>query len=186
MSRTTVRSLDVLSLLFFICRDHSTPPLLGSKHGMRSAGFRCSYADNLEVLARGANCTNAHLARLIAGVQKACLDVHDTSLASGSADVLGCELSPANSYCTGTGKRTVRIRSVARTVSSRRSHQRSGGGARQWSRVFLGAQQIVVSSQSLTPSFKFAQASCLVSGEPRSTVRLEQRAFDGNSMSLPQ
>ena len=40
------------------------------------------------VLARGANCTDVHLARLVAGVQKAGLDVHDICLASGSADVL--------------------------------------------------------------------------------------------------
>ena len=46
----------------FVCRDHSTPPLLGSKHGLGSAGFRWSYADNFwVVLARGANCTNVHL-----------------------------------------------------------------------------------------------------------------------------
>ena len=34
----------------FVCRDHSTPPLLGSEHGMGSAGFRLSYADNFGVL----------------------------------------------------------------------------------------------------------------------------------------
>ena len=71
-------------------------------------------------LARGANCTDVHLARLIAGVQKTCLDVHDISLASGSADVLGYEVSPTNAYRCGTGKRISRIRSLARTVSSRR------------------------------------------------------------------
>ena len=62
---------------YFVCRDHSTPPLLGGKHGMGSPGFRWSFADNLRVLARGANCTHVHLARLIAGVQKTGLDVHD-------------------------------------------------------------------------------------------------------------
>ena len=36
----------------FVCRDHSTPPLFGSKHCMGSAGFRWSYADNVGVLAR--------------------------------------------------------------------------------------------------------------------------------------
>ena len=36
------------------------------------------------------------------------------------ADVVGYEVSPANSYCSGTGKRSARSRSVARTVSSRR------------------------------------------------------------------
>ena len=51
------------------CRDHSTPPLLGSKHDMGSLGFCWSSADNFGVLARGANCTDVHLARLIAGVE---------------------------------------------------------------------------------------------------------------------
>ena len=38
--------------------------------------------------ARGENCTNVHLARLVAGLQKAGLDIHNTSRAKGSADVL--------------------------------------------------------------------------------------------------
>ena len=38
----------------------------------------------------------------------------------------------------------------------------------------------------LDASFKFARAACLVSGEPRSTLRMEQRAFGENSMSPPQ
>ena len=33
------RSREVLGFLFF-CRDYSTPPLFGSKHGMGSLGFR--------------------------------------------------------------------------------------------------------------------------------------------------
>ena len=49
------------------------------------------------------NCTNVHLARLVAGVKEAGLDVHDTSLAGGGADVLSYELSPANACCSGTG-----------------------------------------------------------------------------------
>ena len=49
-----------------------------------------------EVLARGSDCTNGHQARPIAGVQKVGLDVHDISLASGSADVPGYEVSLAN------------------------------------------------------------------------------------------
>ena len=44
--------------------------------------------DNFWVLSRGANCTYVYLARLIAGVKKAGLDVHDVHIASGSADVL--------------------------------------------------------------------------------------------------
>ena len=77
-------------------RDQSTLPLLGGKHGVGSIGFRWSYADNFGFLARGANCTDVHLARLNAGVQKAGPDVHDTSRASGNADVLGYEVSPVN------------------------------------------------------------------------------------------
>ena len=48
------------------------------------------------------------------------VDVHDGSLANGSADVLGYEVSPASACCSGTGQRISRTRSVARTVSSRR------------------------------------------------------------------
>ena len=51
-----------------------------------------------EVLARGENCTDVRLARGVAGVQKTGLDVHHISLANGSADVLGYEVSPANAY----------------------------------------------------------------------------------------
>ena len=51
----------------FVCRDHSAPPLLGSKHGMGSVGFRWSYADNSGCLTRGANNTNVHVALLSAG-----------------------------------------------------------------------------------------------------------------------
>ena len=72
------------------------------------------------VLARGAKCTSVHLARLIAGVQRASLDVHDVAPVNGSVDVLGKEVSRANSCCGGAGNRLSRIRSVARTVSSRR------------------------------------------------------------------
>ena len=81
--------------------------------------------DDSGVLARGANCTNVHLSRLTTAVQKAGVDVHDISLAIGIVDVLGDEVSPANSYCSGTGKRKSRIRSVARTVFFAPSHQRA-------------------------------------------------------------
>ena len=185
MSRTTVRSLEVLILLSFICRDHSAPPLLGSKHGMGSLGFRWSYADNFGVLARGANCTNVHLARLIAGVKKAGLDFHDISLASGSADVLGYEVYPANAYCSGADKRLARIRSVATDGLFAPSHQRPSDGARQWSRVLLALSNRGALS-ILDASFKFARASYLVSGEPWSTVRMEQEHSAEDSVSLPQ
>ena len=84
-----------------------------AKHGMGSRCFRWSYADSVWVLARGENCTNVHLARLIAGVHRAGLDVHDISHAMESADVLGNEVCPAEAYCSGTGKRMSRTRSVA-------------------------------------------------------------------------
>ena len=131
MSRTTARSREVLIILslFVVTTLHHRCSVANMAWDpVASDGLFC--ADNFGVLARGENCTNIHLARLIAGVQKASLDVHDTSPASGSADVSGYEVSPANAYCSGTGKRKARVRSVARTVSSRR---RIG--------VFLGAQQ---------------------------------------------
>ena len=104
----------------FICRDHSAPPLLVCKHGVGLRGFRCSFANNFGALAGGAKCTNVHLALVTAGVQKARLDVHDKPSASGSADVIGYEMSPANSYCSGTGKGLAPFRSVSRVISSRR------------------------------------------------------------------
>ena len=71
--------------LLLICSDRSASPLLGSKH-------RLSCADNSGVLARGAVCTNVHLAQHIAGVTRVGVDVHDISFASRSANVLGYEL----------------------------------------------------------------------------------------------
>ena len=59
------------------------------------------------------------------------------------------------------------------------SHWRSGDGPRQWSRVFLDTRQSWCSLSIFDASFKFARASYLVSGEPWSTVRLEQRAVGG-------
>ena len=103
------------------CRDHYTPPLLGGEHDVGSFGLRWSYADNFGFLARGENCTNVHVARPIAGVT-----THPVPADALMFSVL--KVSPANSYCSGTGKRIARIRSVARTVSSRR-------------RISVGAQQ---------------------------------------------
>ena len=141
---------------------------------MGSDGYRWAYAGDFWVLARGADCTDVHLARLIAGVLKAGLDVHDISLASGSADVLGYEVSLAKSYCGETGKRISRIRSGARMVSSRR---RVSGRAMELVSVherFLALSNLGGSLSILDASFKFARASFLVPGEPWSTVRVEQ------------
>ena len=104
MSRTIARSREVLTLTF---------SFVGTT-GMGSRGIRWSYADNFGVLARDANCTHVHLARLIAGVQKPGLHVHDIAPASGSGRTDGL-FAP--------------------------SHGRSGNGARQWSRVLSGTQQ---------------------------------------------
>ena len=136
------------------------------------------------VLARGANCTSVHHARLIAGVQRAGLDVHDAAYASGGAEVLGYEVSVANSHCGGPGKWVSRMRSVARTVSSRR---RLTGCAME---LVNGHESFLALSNRgalsiLEASFKFAQASHLVSGESWSSVRKEQRAL-GGILSSPQ
>ena len=101
------------------------------------------------ILARGANFTNVHLSRLVAGVQKAGLDIHDVSLASGSAYVLGFEVSPSSAHCSGTGKTEI-TNSLSRPDGLfTPSHERAGNGARQWSRISLGAQQSWALSQSL-------------------------------------
>ena len=93
--------------------------------------------------------TDVHLARLIAGVQKAGLDVHDIAHASGSADVLGYEVSPASSDCVGVGQRRSRVCSVARAVSSRR---RISGRTMELvnGHEFFWHSATVVLSQSLT------------------------------------
>ena len=147
------------------CVSSFRPPLLGGKHGLTILGF----------LAHGADCAYVHLARLIAGVQRAGLDVHDISLASGSPDVFDFEVSPANACCSGTRKRIARIRSVAQTVSSRRCI-----GGRAMELVNGHASFLAPSNRgalSILASFKFARASYLVSGKPWSTVRMEQRSF---------
>ena len=81
-------------------------------------------------------------------MQKAGLDAHDISLSNGSADVLSYEVSPANAYCSGTGKRISHIRLVARTVSSRR---RNSGRAMELVKVtsLSWRSAIVVLSHSL-------------------------------------
>ena len=64
-----------------VCLDHSAAP-------------RCLVANFLA----------GSLARLIAWLQRAGLDVHDMSRASGCVDVLGYELSPATACCSVTTK----------------------------------------------------------------------------------
>ena len=98
------------------CEDVTDHCTIAGSPGQSCHGILVSIGRTLTTL----RCADVHLARFIEGVQNTGLDVHDISLASGSANVLGYEVSPANPICSGTDKRTARIRSVARTVSSRR------------------------------------------------------------------
>ena len=107
MSQTTACSREVLILLFSFVVNILDHCWSAAKHRLESDGFRWSHADSSGVLARGTNCTNVRLASLTASVQRAGLDVHDVVPASGSADVLGYEVSSANSYCGGAGKLVV-------------------------------------------------------------------------------
>ena len=113
-----------------------TPPLLGTIHGVGSLGFRWSCADNFGILARGANTTNIHLERFIAGVKRTGLDVHDMSFASGSADVHSQLVLRWNGQTDSTS-------SISRADGLfAPSHHRPGDGGHQWSRVLLGAHQV--------------------------------------------
>ena len=154
---------------------------------MGSAGFRLSCADNSGVVARGTDCTNVHLARLIAGVQKDGLDDHSIFLASESADVLGNEVSPANAYCSGTGKRISRIRSVARTVSLRcrtsgramelsqfLTHASSSHGRRIWFAESRG-QLCVWSRELLVESYVFSAVIGVFAGLTFASVRMHRK-----------
>ena len=120
------------------------------------------------VLARGENCTDLHLARLIAGVQKGGVDVHDIAHASGSADLLGYEVSPANAYCGEAGQRTSRMRSVATDGLFAPSYQRSGA-QQSWSslnascRSAKDAQNKLHSFQSYVGSLRLASGQAFVS-----------------------
>ena len=117
MSRTTVRPREVLILLSFFV--------------VTTSHHRCSVAnmvwDPLTSVGRMLTILGFWLAAqtvltfiLHVSLQvhrKAGLDVHDISLSSVIANVLGYEVSPA--CYSGPGKRIARIRSVVWTVSSR-------------------------------------------------------------------
>ena len=136
---------------------------------MGSLGFRWSYADNFGVLARGADDTDVHFARLIAGVKRAGLDVHDISLAFGGVDVLGCEVSRQTRLAV---ERLVCTYSLSRAdCIFASSHKRASDEARFLALSNCGALSI------LDATFNFVRASHLVAGEPWSTVRMEQRAL---------
>ena len=152
MSRTIVRSLEVLALLLFfvVTTPHSRCSVANVTWDLLASFGRMLALLGFWLAAK--NCTNVRVARLVAGVKEAGIHVHDTSLAGGGADVLSYELSPANACCSGAGTRVARIRSVA---------ERPGDGALQWSPVFSGAQLSWCSLSVLDASFKFACASDL-------------------------
>ena len=121
----------------FVCRDHSTPPLLGSKHGTRSVGFRWSYAGKF--LSLGSR-------------RKLYQRSSRTSLCRCSESRSRCS---RYFFCQRKG-RCSRLRSISSqrvlqwngqthvTYSRSRSnglfsswHWWSGNGARQWSRVLF-------------------------------------------------
>ena len=141
MSRITARSRAVLTLLFLFAVTTPHQRCLVANMALDPLASVGGMLTILGVLARGADCTNVHLARLIAGAKKASLDVHDISLARGSADVPGGEVSQANSSCSGTRKRIARVCSVARTVSSRRRICGHAMELVKGSRVFSGPHQ---------------------------------------------
>ena len=106
-------------------------------------------------------CVNVHLARLISGVKRVDLDVHEISLARRSADVLGYEL--------------------VYVQSPRLSPSVDASAAGQWiSLVDTGPfwrSAIVVRSQSSTQPPKFTCSSFSVSRRLWFTLRMDQRAF---------
>ena len=136
-------------------------------------------------MARAANNTNVHRARLIAGVfRKPVWLFTDISLASGKADVLVYAVCPANAYCSGTDKRTSRILPVARAVSSRR---RNSGRAME---LVTGHESFLALSNRgalsiLDASFKCARPSFLIAGEPWSTA-CGAKSIWRNPVSSPQ
>ena len=77
-----------------ICRDHFTPPLLGGNHVMGSL-----------ILRWWAQTAQTFISHVSVQVYRkpVSLGVHDISLPSGSADVVGDEVSPANAYCRANG-----------------------------------------------------------------------------------
>ena len=139
--------------LLFVCRDHSTPPLLGSKKGIGSASFRWSYADNLGDLTRRKE-GRSRCSRKIPYHRR--------------CRCFGYEVSPSNAYGSGTGKRISRIRSVAWNVSSRR---RIGGRVVEFvnnHEYYLGLANVVF----VNPGRKLqVRASVhVIAREPQSTV----------------
>ena len=102
----------------FVCRDHSTPPLLICKRGTGSAGFRSSHADifGFWFAAQTALTLISHVSLQV--YRKVASMFTTYPLPAEVHMFAASEVSLANAHCSGMGKRTSRVRSVARTVSS--------------------------------------------------------------------
>ena len=148
MSRTTVLSLEVLILLFIFVV--TTPHKRCSVATMAwdrlvSVGRMLTISF---VLARDENCTNPHLAHLIAGVKKPGLNVHDISLDMGAVE----RASGYHAFVQSPGPS---LRAVALAAG-------------RWSSSMVTRLRsaIVALSQSFAPASSSPRASYLVSGEP--------------------
>ena len=161
------------------CRDHATPPLLGSKHGMGPLGFRWSYADNLGVW-HTVKTAPTFISHVSSQVFRNAVSIFTTyHLQNGSADVVGYEVFPSRRVLQWNEQADVTHLISRINGLFAPSHYQVGNGAHQRSQVFLGTQQSWCSLDLDASSFKLARASYLVSEEPWSTVRLEQRACGG-------
>ena len=153
MSRTTARSREVLiilSLFVVTTPNHRCSVANVAWHPVASDGLMLTIM-GFWLAVRTALTFISHVSLQV--YKKAGLDVHHISRASGSADVLGYEVSPVNACCSGTSKRISRIRSVARTVSRRRILGRAmqlvnGHGS------FLALSNRGVLNRSLMPASK--------------------------------
>ena len=130
MSRITARSREVLILrcLFAVTAPHRRCSAANMAWDRLVSGGRMLTILGFWLAPQIALTFILHVS--FAGVKKACLDVHDTSLARRSADVLGYEVSPASAYRSGTGIRVAHVQSGARTFSSRRRTFSSRGAVR--------------------------------------------------------
>ena len=127
--------------------------------------------------------------------QKAGLDVHDTSLASGSAGVLGYEVSPANAYCSGPKSMwrnhvffAVIGVFVGSTFASVRMHQKWALCSRfvtvvaSWLRRLVGSQSGTRFKRSTRSIRAWSRALRSIAPD----VNLECSSSDDNEVSLAQ
>ena len=125
----------------------------------------------------GANNTNVHIARLIAGVQRAVLDVHDLSIASGSANVF------VRSVCSQRLLQWNWQADITDSQSLGLSPLVVALVVGQWSSSVITSTYWRSAISVLSPFLMQASSSrerlFLIAREPQSNVRLELRAFEG-------